>query len=173
MKQLSRKMFYLFLIRYMGKGLFFLSLLTVLIITTASLMGNYWLWSFAPVIIAYLAGSWLGATLTYRNWKYEFAKEGVKIERGVISKHYVTIPYSRIQNVDVNQSLIERFLGLGKLLLHTAGDNSSSNPLRGGLLGIFITTFYRGNYRMRSEGYIPGLAIAKAKRFREELTEKI
>ena len=51
------------------------------------------------VVVLILIGE-LYARLAYSYWKYEFASNGLKIEKGIIFKTYKTIPYNRIQNVD-------------------------------------------------------------------------
>jgi uncharacterized membrane protein YdbT with pleckstrin-like domain len=47
---------------------------------------------------------------------------GFKLHRGIISRDEVTIPYRQIQDVDVDQSIIGRLLGIGKLIILTAGN---------------------------------------------------
>lgn len=59
--------------------------------------------------------------LTYKNWHYELTGEAIKIERGVIWKHYVSIPYERVQNVDIARGPLARILGLSDLQIQTAG----------------------------------------------------
>ena len=50
------------------------------------------------------------ANMAYNRWFYEFTKDGLKIERGIIWKKYSNIPYERIQNVDVTRGIIARML---------------------------------------------------------------
>jgi len=51
--------------------------------------------------------------------------------KGWLYKKEVTVPYRRIQHVDVKQGFIERQFGLAKLNLYTAGGNSSDLTVPG------------------------------------------
>jgi len=91
------------------------------------------------------------AKLYYNSYKYEFGKEGVKIERGVIWKKYVTIPYGRIQNIDILRGPLARILGLSDLQIQTAGAS-----------GAILT-----------EGRIPGVLREEAEEHRNELISRL
>ena len=49
---------------------------------------------------------------------------GFKLHRGIISKNEISIPYHQIQDVDVDQSVFGRLLGIGKLIILTAGNEN-------------------------------------------------
>ncbi len=83
--------------------------------------------------------------LVWRFYKYEFREHEFRKEHGVINKKYTSIPYRRIQNVDVDRNLLERMMGLSELKIQTAGE------------------------RLGSEGRIPGLEKEKAEEVRGEL----
>ncbi len=95
--------------------------------------------------------------LSYNNWKYEFTDKELKIEKGVIFKTYKSIPYSRIQNIDINRGILARLSGYSSLNIQTAG--YSGYPY--GSQGLF------------SEGYIPGVSVSEAEKIREFLLKKI
>lgn len=98
----------------------------------------------------------LWSYLVYQNYKYELTEDGFRKELGVIAKKYVTIPYERIQNVDIYRGPIARILGLSDLNIQTAG--LSYNPK---------------NAKMgRSEGRLPGLSKEEAERVRSELISR-
>jgi uncharacterized membrane protein YdbT with pleckstrin-like domain len=44
------------------------------------------------------------------------------VERGTVSRNRKTIPIQRIQDVSTRQSLIERPLGVGEVVVETAGE---------------------------------------------------
>ena len=67
-----------------------------------------WLWIIIPVFLV-LCFVW--AKLTYRFYRYELTDAGFRKELGVIYKKYVTIPYDRIQNVDIYRGILARILG--------------------------------------------------------------
>lgn len=57
---------------------------------------------------------------------------------GIIAKRYVTIPYEKIQNVDITRSFLARILGLSSLLIQTVG--ASAIGAEGSLPGILHKT---------------------------------
>lgn len=93
----------------------------------------------------------------YRNWKYEFTSDSLKIEKGVIVKKYKSIPYERIQNVDITRGIIARIIGFSTIDIQTAG--YSAYNAQGGA--------------GRSEGHIPAVSIEGAEKIREFLMKKI
>jgi uncharacterized membrane protein YdbT with pleckstrin-like domain len=96
------------------------------------------------VIIGYL---W--AKAAYNNYKYELREDGFRKESGVIWKRYVTIPYERIQNVDIYRGVFARMLGLSDLQIQTAG------------MGIVI-----------AEGRLPAISPEEAEKLRDELVKR-
>jgi uncharacterized protein len=104
------------------------------------------------LLIFIIAVSWIYASFSYKYYKYELKDEGFRKEYGVIIKKYVTIPYDRIQNVDINRGILARMLGLSDLHLQTAG---ASNP------------------NSRGEGRLPGLSREIAEELRDELVRRL
>ncbi len=66
----------------------------------------------------------------YRRFVYDLAPPVFKIKSGVISRREREIPLRRIQNVDINRNLVQRFLGLAVVRLETAGGEISEAHLR-------------------------------------------
>lgn len=97
------------------------------------------------VILAIVLYLW--ARLSWKYYRYEIRPEGLHIERGVITKKYATIPFDRIQNVDIYRGLLSRMLGLSDLQFQTAG--------------------YSGDRGV--EGRLPGLGVTDAEKLRDEL----
>ncbi len=104
------------------------------------------LWIIIPIFFI-LCFVW--AKLSYKFYKYELADIGFRKESGVIYKRYVTIPYDRIQNVDIYRGITARILGLSDLHIQTAG------------VGVAI-----------GEGRLPGLSIEVAEQLRDELIQR-
>lgn len=80
-------------------------------------------WTVA-LLVAFLAGG-LGVALAlprlrHRTWRYEVGDEGLVLEHGVVFRSSSVTPYRRIQLVDIASGPLERALGLGHLVLHTA-----------------------------------------------------
>jgi len=114
-----------------------------------------WLWFIVP---AYLVLCFVWAKLTYHFYRYELKDIGFRKESGVIIKKYVTIPYDRIQNVDINRGILDRLLGLSDLRIQTAG--ASATVSRYGVMG--------GG----AEGRLPGVSVEIAEQLRDELVQR-
>ncbi|WP_280585929.1 PH domain-containing protein [Halorubrum sp. Boch-26] len=66
----------------------------------------------------------------YRRFAYDLTADTLDISSGVISRREREIPYRRIQNVDVSQSVIQRALGIAAVDLETAGGSSTEGSIR-------------------------------------------
>ena len=80
----------------------------------------YLFWLFVIMLFG-TAVAFIWAKLSYRFYKYELTENGFRKELGVVYKKYVTIPYDRIQNVDIYRGIVARLLGLSDLNVQTAG----------------------------------------------------
>jgi membrane protein YdbS with pleckstrin-like domain len=107
------------------------------------------IWIFFAAI---LAASYIWARWSYYYYRYELIENGFRKELGVIYKKYVTIPYERIQNVDIYRGIWARILGLSTLLIQTAGMSAGG-----------------GRYGWFAEGILPGLSRKDAEKIRDEL----
>lgn len=116
-------------------------------------LNGLWL---VPVFILII--SFISAKLKYHFIRYELAELGFRKESGVILKKYVTIPYARIQNVDIHRGLLSRILGLSDLKIQTAG--MSAVMTRYGAAGI------------GAEGSLPALSETVAEELRDELIRR-
>ena len=114
-----------------------------------------WLWIIIPALLV-LCFVW--AKLTYHFYRYELTEAGFRKELGVIYKKYVTIPYDRIQNMDIYRGILARILGLSDLNIQTAG--ASAVVARSGIAGI------------GSEGRLPALSREIAEQLRDELIQR-
>ena len=106
----------------------------------------------AAVLVIFLFGfllPYFWAKFSYRFYKYELIEQGFRKESGVIMKSYVTIPYERIQNVDIQRGILARMLGLSTLKIQTAGSSMEG-----------------------AEGILPGLLHKDAEKLRDELIQK-
>lgn len=103
------------------------------------------------IVLVLLVLSYLWSKLVYHYYRYELTELGFRKESGVIVKRYITIPYDRIQNVDIYRGVLARLLGLSDLQIQTAG---SSSHLSFG------------------EGRLPGLSSEVAEELRDELIRR-
>jgi membrane protein YdbS with pleckstrin-like domain len=114
-------------------------------------------WIAALAVFA-LACCYAWSKLTYHYYRYELTDAGFRKESGVIWKRYVTVPYTRIQNVDIYRGILARILGLSDLHVQTAGASASIS--RYGVAGA------------GSEGRLQGLSKEDAEKLRDELVQR-
>lgn len=164
MKQLDKKVIWLFFFQYcIGYFVLFFSLGIIFIplfltVFTGNTVPAESVWFLSMGTFAYVVFllftvviSYTFAYLSYHFWKYELGSEALKIEKGIIWKKYISIPYERIQNVDIYRGILARILGLSDIQMQTAG--------------------YSG--QMISEGRLPGLNLKVAEELRDELIKKV
>lgn len=58
--------------------------------------------------------------LAYSRWRVQLTEEALVLQHGVIWHTHSTVPYARLQHVDVSRGPFERLLGLARVQLHTA-----------------------------------------------------
>lgn len=93
----------------------------------------------AIVIFAY------GGALLYRRlYRWDLGEEDLRVWRGILFRKRVTIPYMRVQNVNVVRGPLLLLFGLSGVEVETAGQ-------KGWYYGLYGT-----------EGYLPGLVDGEA-----------
>ena len=75
--------------------------------------------------------TWFGPLWTYRSTALVVDDAGLEIARGVLWRHQISVPRSRIQHTDVTQGPVERRFGLGTLVIYTAGTEHAAIPIEG------------------------------------------
>jgi Predicted membrane protein len=165
MNRISSKSVVLFMGRYLGGLLSFIFLIGIMgigLLADVEYEGADVDWfpthivilSIVVITLVWLGISFLASWLVYRSYKWELTDIGFKKESGVIFKRYVTIPYDKIQNVDMNRSLLHRILGLSAVSIQTAGYSGVST--------------YAGR-KQAAEGYLPGLLPKEAEKLQDDL----
>jgi uncharacterized membrane protein YdbT with pleckstrin-like domain len=81
------------------------------------------------------------AWLKYKSVKFMLDEFSFHVQRGILSKSDIAIPYKQIQNVTHEQSFNEKMLGIAHVIIETAGtDESESNAKSEGVLPILDST---------------------------------
>lgn len=93
--------------------------------------------------------AYITAKLTYDNFRYGVEAGKVVIDKGIIIKRHILIPFEKVQNIDITKGLIERGLGLVSLHIQTAG------------MGYWL-----------AEGIIPGISPEEADKLKAEILSK-
>ncbi len=67
----------------------------------------------------------------YRAWSFELRDDHLYIEHGVFRKVKTMVPFVRIQHVDSERGVIERTVGLSKVIVYTAGSRGADVTVPG------------------------------------------
>jgi hypothetical protein len=90
-----------------------------------------------PLVLGILIlGIWLILMLSvvlylpafFRSLEYSIDPDAVRLRKGVFWKRRTTVPYTKITNIDITQGPVERYYGLSKLHIQTAGASAANNP---------------------------------------------
>ena len=65
----------------------------------------------------------LAATAKYLSFRYRLGADELVIESGVLHRQHRVIPLSRVQNLDLRQSALQRLFGVAQLRVETASGN--------------------------------------------------
>lgn len=171
MKKLDPKAVWLFFIQYSLGWIFFIlffggcfmfpMVLGIMEDSGSRAFGTFAMISiviFLVTSVLAIIGGYFFAKLTYDNYKFELTEDGFYKESGVITKKYVTIPYERIQNVDINRGILARIFGLSDLQIQTAGMSASFGKY--------------GAYNVGAEGRLPAVSEQEAIEIRNELIKR-
>jgi putative membrane protein len=69
----------------------------------------------------------------YHTLRYKFTDEGISMSWGILFRREVIIHYARIQDIHIRSNIVERWLGLAKVLVQTASGNASAEMTIEGL----------------------------------------
>lgn len=82
----------------------------------------------AMAVVAVIAGgiaAWW-THLVWRSWQFRVGERALHLRHGVLVRHESTIPFHRVQHIDLEAGPLERRLGLTTLVLRTASASSDS-----------------------------------------------
>jgi uncharacterized protein len=71
--------------------------------------------------------AWWLPRARYRHWRYQVAPDALELRHGVVKRVHSTIPYFRVQHIDIAQGPVERAVGLARLVLHTASAGTDAS----------------------------------------------
>lgn len=115
---------------------------------------------FGPLLVLYAFVLYVTAVIIYRNYYFEVNGSSFRKEYGILHKFDVTIPFNRIQNVNITRSLSDQILGLARIDIESAG--SSAITKRN----------IAGGSKTKSEGHLPGVTLQQAREIHDILVER-
>lgn len=158
MRQLHPRAVWLFFIRFIiSWGILLIIVLGFIFgIQNASPEGGLFPFSLSSLailflLLGYAIFAYIWARLSYHFYRYELIENSFRKEFGVIWKSYISIPYDRIQNIDIYRGIWARIFGLSELHIQTAGASG----------------------RVATEGRLPGLSKEEAELLREDLISRV
>ncbi|HEX2099839.1 MAG TPA: PH domain-containing protein [Candidatus Synoicihabitans sp.] len=69
----------------------------------------------------------------YYTMRYAFTAEGISMRWGILFRREVIIQYARIQDIHLRSNIVERWLGLARVLVQTASGNAGAEMTLEGL----------------------------------------
>jgi putative membrane protein len=62
----------------------------------------------------------------YHTMRYRFTDQGISMKWGLLFRREIILNYARIQDIHLRSNVIERWLGLARILIQTASGSSSA-----------------------------------------------
>jgi uncharacterized membrane protein YdbT with pleckstrin-like domain len=62
----------------------------------------------------------------YRTLRYKFTDDGISMSWGILFHRQVIVQYARIQDIHLKSNVVERWLGLARILIQTASGSQSA-----------------------------------------------
>jgi putative membrane protein len=78
--------------------------------------------AFPPMII--VAGPYY--YFRYHTMRYKFTDDGISMSWGILFRREIIVNYARIQDIHLKSNLVERWLGLARILVQTASGSGSA-----------------------------------------------
>jgi uncharacterized protein len=69
--------------------------------------------------------------LSFSKRKYALREKDISYKSGLLARKMTTVPFSRIQHVEIDEKPISRLFGLSSLSVYTAGDSSDDLEIKG------------------------------------------
>lgn len=91
----------------------------------------YWvsLLVFPPLLPILILPAWF----RYHTMRYKFTDEGISMRWGILFRREVIVNYARIQDIHLRSNVVERWLGLARVLVQTASGSSGAELTLEGL----------------------------------------
>jgi putative membrane protein len=80
----------------------------------------------------------VGVALYWTRFEYRVGVDDIRIDSGIVSRTHRSIPFDRIQDVDITQGPLQRLLGLAKVTFETGGGSTASGAEEGVLQAITL-----------------------------------
>lgn len=111
------------------------------------------------ILASFLAGPGMPFVLVYsyfryHTMRYRFDEEGVSMSWGILFRREINLTYARIQDIHLASNLVERYLGLARILVQTASGSSGAEMTIEGVLEYEMLRDFLYS-RMRGTRHLP------------------
>ena len=62
----------------------------------------------------------------YRTMRYRFTDDGISMSWGILFRREIIVNYARIQDIHLRSNIVERWLGIARILVQTASGSSAA-----------------------------------------------
>jgi len=84
-------------------------------------------WPLAVIVLpAVPVGAWFGRA-AWRRRTWSLGPRALELHRGVLTHRATSVPYERIQQIDVERGPLERMFGISQLVVRTAAASTDAN----------------------------------------------
>jgi putative membrane protein len=111
----------------------------------------------------------------YHTMRYKFSDDGISMSWGILFRREIIVNYARIQDIHLRSNIVERWLGLARILIQTAsGSQSAELTIEGikefDMLRDFLYSRMRGVKDHHVPTNIPATSAAAPGTSADELT---
>jgi len=83
-----------------------------------------------PMLVALLAFTSFFTWIAWRHFRYRFSDDDIRVERGLFNRTARSVPYERIQDVSLEQSLVPRLFGMVDVKFETGAGGEDEVRIR-------------------------------------------
>ncbi len=85
---------------------------------------------FLPLVLAVIGANFFFAYLAWKRFTYQVNEADIRVESGIVSRAARSVPYDRVQDVSLEQSLVPRLFGLVQVKFETGAGGKDELTLR-------------------------------------------
>lgn len=105
----------------------------------------------APVLLLLVVGGVAASAVAWSRFRYGYDGDVLRVEQGVLQRQLRAVDVGRVQQVELDEPLVHRLLGLARLRVETASEGGEAEVVLDGLL-LADATALRDALRLRSRG---------------------
>ncbi len=103
----------------------------------------------------------------YHTMRYRFTNDGISMSWGILFRREIILNYARIQDIHLKSNVVERWLGLARIMVQTASGSNSAEMTIEGLkefeaLRDFLYAHMRGVKDRHAHPAVPAVSPAGA-----------